>query len=309
LRDDCYIAGGDALTEKWLIFVDTNILLDFYRIPGENAGRQIASLRKHLNSIIVTEQVKMEFLKNRQKLIADMMGQMSAPKKDALPMILTGSRAGKGLTKAMTEHIERHRRAKQRVALILAEPSRYDPVYRGLNPIFSHNGALNLKRPDEQRFEVRELAEKRSALGYPPKKPNDNSLGDALNWEWLIKCAQRSEAANVLIVSRDGDYGITQGENVILNDWLKAEFVARVKPARKIELTNKLTVALKKLAEAVTPEDEAAETSVIQAPIQSENWLGQRLQLLEGMTPDEYLKLHNAWESVENARRRRRSFF
>jgi hypothetical protein len=297
------------LTDKWLIFVDTNIMLDFYRIPGENAGRQIASLRKHLNSIIVTEQVKMEFLKNRQKVIADMMGQMSAPKKDPLPMILTGSRAGKGLAKAMNEHQERHKLAKQRIALILAEPSRYDPVYRGLHPIFSHNGALNLKRPDKQRFEMRELAERRFKLGYPPRKGNDTSLGDALNWEWLIKCAQRFGDRNVLIVSRDGDYGVAQGDSAILNDWLKAEFRARVKPARKIELTNKLTVALKKLAEAVTPEDEAAETSVIQAPMQSENWLGQQLQFLEGMTPEEYLKLHNAWESVEAARRRRRAIF
>ena len=73
------------MAESWLIFVDTNIMLDFYRKPGENAGRQIASLRKHLNSIIVTEQVKMEFLNNRQKAISEMLEQMAAPRTAPLP--------------------------------------------------------------------------------------------------------------------------------------------------------------------------------------------------------------------------------
>lgn len=33
--------------EKWFVFVDTNILLDFYRLGGEAAGRQLNALEKH----------------------------------------------------------------------------------------------------------------------------------------------------------------------------------------------------------------------------------------------------------------------
>jgi|GEM_PF-3539282 len=207
----------------------------------------------------------MEFLNNRQKAISEMLEQMAAPRTTPLPMILSGSRAGKALTKAMNEAVKRHKEAKKRAELILSEPSRYDPVYQGLNRIFSHSGPLNLKRPNKERFEVRDMAERRFKLGYPPRKTKDTSFGDALNWEWLIKCTQASENANLLIVSRDGDYGLPQGEGAILNDWLKTEFEARVKPTRKIELTPKLTVALKKLAEIVTPEDEAVETAVLEA--------------------------------------------
>ena len=94
-------------------------MLDFYRKPGENAGRQIASLRKHLNSIIVTEQVKMEFLNNRQKAISEMLEQMAAPRTAPLPMILSGSRSGKALTKAMNDAVKRHKEAKKRAELIL----------------------------------------------------------------------------------------------------------------------------------------------------------------------------------------------
>lgn len=113
---------------------------------------------------------------------------------------------------------------------------------------------------------MRDAAQRRYQLGYPPRKPSDTSIGDAINWEWLIRCAQTTENSNVLIVSRDGDYGLTEGDDPTLNDWLKAEFEARVKPTRKIELTNRLTVALKRLAEVVSPEDEAAEKSVLEAP-------------------------------------------
>jgi hypothetical protein len=59
---------------------------------------------------------------------------------------------------------------------------------------------------------------------------------------------------------------------VILNDWLKAEFAARAGRKRKIEITNKLTVALRKLAETVAPEDEEAEKTVLSAPMDSEEW-------------------------------------
>ena len=164
------------MPENWLIFVDTNIMLDFYRKPGESAERQIASLRKHVNSIIVTEQVKMEFLNNRQKAISEMMDQMAAPKPLPLPMILSGSRSGKALTKAMNDAVKRHKEAKKRAELILAEPNRYDPVFQGLNRIFSHKGPLNLKRPNEERFEIRERAERRFKLGYPPSGIN-HTLG------------------------------------------------------------------------------------------------------------------------------------
>jgi hypothetical protein len=53
----------------------------------------------------------------------------------------------------------------------------------------------------------------------------------------------------------------------VLNDWLKAEFKKRIGARRKILLTNKLTVALKRLDEIVTQADEEAERQVLSKPI------------------------------------------
>ena len=54
------------MPEKWIIFVDTNIFLDFYRLGGESAERQLKALERHVDRIITGDQVRMEFLKNRQ---------------------------------------------------------------------------------------------------------------------------------------------------------------------------------------------------------------------------------------------------
>jgi hypothetical protein len=61
--------GGKAKPKKWLVFIDANILLDFYRQAGESAIRQLKALEKHRESLILGDQLSMEFLKNRQAAI------------------------------------------------------------------------------------------------------------------------------------------------------------------------------------------------------------------------------------------------
>ena len=73
----------------WLVFVDTNIFLDLYRQGGENAERQLAALERHKDSLIVGEQVKMEYLKNRQKVIVQGQKNIKNPDKPFVPPILS----------------------------------------------------------------------------------------------------------------------------------------------------------------------------------------------------------------------------
>jgi len=133
--------------------------------------------------------------------------------------------------------------------------------------IFDHESPFNLRRPDKRRFEIRRLARKRCSLGYPPRKPNAISLGDSIHWEWIIACARPSERErhDVMIVSRDGDFGATLGKISIINDWLLREFKERVSPQRQIVLLTRLTDALKKLDEHVNPADVKAEDRIIKS--------------------------------------------
>jgi rRNA-processing protein FCF1 len=60
------------MSAMYLIVVDTNILLDFYNVRGRESG---LSILKHIDDnrdrFITTNQVEMEFKKNRQRVIVD----------------------------------------------------------------------------------------------------------------------------------------------------------------------------------------------------------------------------------------------
>ena len=100
-------------------------------------------------------------------------------------------------------------------------------------------------------------------LGYPPRKKNDSSIGDAINWEWLIQCAKDS-GKDIILVTRDSDYGEIYNNESFLNDWLLQEFKERVSMKRKIFITTRLAEAFKKVSLVVTEEMEKEEERIIQ---------------------------------------------
>jgi hypothetical protein len=111
---------------------------------------------------------------------------------------------------------------------------------------------------------IQHLARERFIIGYPPRKPGDTSMGDAVNWEWIIHCAKEANK-NVVLVSRDSDYGYRYGGDPILNDWLVQEFRERVGHKNKVFLTNRLTHAFELADVTVNKKEIADENKVIDA--------------------------------------------
>lgn len=254
----------------WLVFVDTNILLDFYRLSGESATRQMQALERHQDRLITSEQIRMEFLKNRQKVVLESKNKFLKPNQIFVPPVIKDLQRTKMLPKHVNDAVKAHAQLTSKIEDILRDPSRHDPVYQSFMRIFTSDSELNLKRPNNLRFVIRRLARKRFLLGYPPRKSTDVSIGDAINWEWIIWCAQKSkEKQNIVIVSRDSDYGIIYDGKPILNDWLFREFRDRVSQKRKIVLTNRLTESLKFLDEQILPEDESEETKILEEDLGS----------------------------------------
>jgi PIN domain len=249
---------------KWLVFVDTNIFLDFYRLGGDSAKRTLANLESHSGALILTDQVWMEFLKNRQKVILQALKDITKPTDKEMPALLHDARAAKLLTKHQKLAVTHYKRVIQQIEAILKNPSQRDPVYKSLQRLFGLDSAFSLRRPDKKRYSVRRLAVKRFSLGYPPRKDDTLRLGDSINWEWIIECANASkEKAKVLIVSRDGDFGAQHSQETFLNDWLRTEFKERVSRQRKIELTNRLSTALKRLDATVSQSDVEEENRIL----------------------------------------------
>jgi len=247
-----------------LIFIDTNIFLDFYRIQGESRLSMLEHISRNSDIIITSNQVQMEFKKNRQKVMVDSWKQLQTPNWSGLtaPAFLADTQLAKAIIKNSRYLEDQHKRLKNQLSVNLKNPSKYDKVFKAMEKLFDNNGPYNLTRNKSIRYKIRGLARKRFMLGYPPRKDSDTSIGDAINWEWIIQCAQ-SSMRNIIIVSRDNDYGVSHDKDMILNDWLLEEFKERVSRRRKIMLTGRLTYAFKTISVPVTQEEEREETRLI----------------------------------------------
>jgi len=250
-----------------LIFVDTNIYLDFYRVSGTDAT---LSILKHFDEnhdrIITTSEVEMEYKKNRQRVIIKSLSNLKPRDSSNLivPTFLKESKRNKSILKTQKCLSDQIRKLKDRTAKLLESPERNDPVYMALQRLFKAKGDCHLTRTEKVRFQIRELAQKRFVLGYPPRKPSDTSMVDAINWEWIVYCAQHC-SDDIVIVSRDSDYGVHHEGMSILNDWLLLEFKERVSRKRSVLFTNRLTVAFKQASISVSTEEERAEQELFES--------------------------------------------
>lgn len=127
--------------------------------------------------------------------------------------------------------------------------------------MFDFQSQIRFEEGFQSDSEIYKFAKKRFFLGYPPRKDKDNSIGDAVNWEWIIKCGIET-GKNIIIVSRDGDFGSADTE-LGLNDWLKSEFQQRVGKSQEISLTNKLNDAFKQIGLKVTKQMEEEESRIL----------------------------------------------
>lgn len=239
-----------------LVFIDTNIFLDFYRMgSGQGALRQLALLNQVNDKIITTYQVEMEYKKHRQEMVVETHNQLkgvSSEHKNFSPLLLD-SQAVSVIKKDIANIERQQKKIRERMDKILLNPSLNDPIYKSLQRLFKSSSDLNLNRDKEIRHSIRRRAQKRFFLGYPPRKTSDNSIGDAVNWEWIVHCAAQHKS-DVTIVSRDNDFGISHNKKRYINDWLKQEFKERV-GRREIFLTSSLMSALGELKVKISQQD------------------------------------------------------
>lgn len=250
-------------TIQQLLFVDANIWLDFYRARTEAGLALLKHLEAVSDKIIVSHQLEMEFKKNRQAAILEGMQELKPPQHIARPGLFSDAKAVKAMQKGLKQAETRVRTLKARYVRALENPAVHDPVYKICQRIFHKEDDLTLKRGNKLRYTIRRKAFRRFLLGCPPRKRNDTSIGDAINWEWMIYCAIKRKA-ELVIVSRDSDYGIPYENKSYVNDHLKQEFSERVSRKRELLLYGKLSDALKHFAVPVTSDEEKEEDLLIQ---------------------------------------------
>jgi hypothetical protein len=252
---------------EYSLFIDTNILLDFYRIRNESGLKLLTPLDKLHDRLITTYQVEMEFKKNRHSAIGESLRNLKSPTKAQHAAFLADTTAATKLDDTIDDADKRVRKMRKRLERILAKPTTHDPVYRVIQRLFTNQSDLNLRRDNIKRRAVKRSAYRRFTLGYPPRKTSDTSAGDAFNWEWIITVA-KDTGCHVIIVSRDSDFGTELDHGVYVNDWLIQEFRDRVAKSRQLKLYTRLSSALKAVNVAVTKETAEEEEKVAVAATQ-----------------------------------------
>jgi hypothetical protein len=272
-----------------LLFIDTNIWLDFYRARTEAGLALLKSVEAVSDRIIVSFQLESEFKKNRQAAIIEGMQELKAPTQIQRPGLFSDAQATKMLNKSVKDAEKRVRSLKVRLARAIENPSAHDPVYQACQRIFHKDDHLVLSRASKLRYTIRRKAVRRFLHGCPPRKKNDTSIGDAFNWEWMIHCANENNA-ELVIVTRDSDYGITFDNKAYINDHLKQEFSERVSKKRKILLYPRLSDALKHFEVPISKQEEEAETEIVSISPSPENadstlkLSNRAVELTEGLT-------------------------
>ncbi|MEW5903038.1 MAG: PIN domain-containing protein [Pseudomonadota bacterium] len=249
---------------KKLIFVDTNIWLDFYRARTEAGLTLLDHLEKVSDRLIVHYQLEMEYKRNRQAAIIEGMHELKPPTHIPRPGMFSDAKTAKALQGDIKAATSRVKALKAKLGKALADPVNHDPVYKACQRLFHAETNLVLTRNDPFRHVIRRRAFRRFMHGCPPRKKGDTSIGDALNWEWMIECALRNEA-ELVIVSRDSDYGALFEDKAYINDHLRQEFSERVSRRRKILLYTKLSEALKHFEIPVTDEEAKEEEAIVKS--------------------------------------------
>jgi len=251
----------------FLIFVDTNILLDFYRVRAGDATLELLDLIDRNPGLFITNRiVEMEFKKHRQAAILESYQALKSAQWGAptLPAFLARSRQSGALRKSRKQVETLLKTLKARALRVLRDPTRHDRVYRTFQKLRRHQSRWNLtQQKPEASAAVYKSARRRFECGAPPRKVGDTSMGDAIHWEWILRCAKES-GKGVVIVSRDGDYGRAIEGEVMLNDWLVQEFRQRVSRKRRLVLTDKLSAGLAAAGIAVTKKQRESEQRFVQ---------------------------------------------
>ena len=187
------------------VFIDTNILLNFFHFTKEEIdalSNVFASHEHGAATVHLTQQVCDEFFRNRENKIKDALKKFKDVKFAAqLPAFMKQYEEYEQIRQKSTELQELTKAISQKVDL--------DVVENGLLTDALIKDIFAKSNPIPTTPELFARAQMRMALGNPPGK--NGSLGDSVNWISLLDAVP--DGQNLHVISEDGDYYSTLDEN------------------------------------------------------------------------------------------------
>ena len=203
------------------LFIDSNIFLSFYYLTNEDLDEleKLTALLKRKNlTLYLTEQVRDEFARNRERKIDEAMKKLRKHRFNLeFPHICTGYSEYETLRDGLLECDNAHKTLMDRLeGDIESEELAADKI---IAEVFSFARCTNTTPALIDRARVRK------EVGNPPGKAK-RSLGDEINWEMLLEEVPDSE--DLYLITEDADFMSRLNEQR-LNPFLASEWEAKKK--------------------------------------------------------------------------------
>lgn len=187
------------------LFIDTNILLSFYHFTSEDLeelNKLVVLLKQKKVKLYLLEQIVDEFQRNRENKIMDALKQLQESRlKLELPQLCKDFEEYPTLKELQKEYEKQRSTSVDKIMKNVVEHTlKADKTIKDL-----FEKAKRLPTDDDQMAKARVRME----VGNPPWK--NRSLGDAINWETLLKHVLVGE--NLYFVTSDKDYSSSVDQN------------------------------------------------------------------------------------------------
>jgi predicted nucleic acid-binding protein len=197
------------------VFIDTNILLNFFHFTKDevDALSNVFATHQHGSATVhLTEQVRDEFMRNRENKIKDAIKKFKEVRFTAqLPSFMKSYEEYESIRKLSVE--------LQRQAKSIMEKAEVDIAARNILADHLIKDIFENSQPVETTAAVFAAASMRMAIGNPPGK--NSSIGDAINWTVLLSSVPDGEDLHV--ISEDGDFYSSLNENqahpFLVDEW------------------------------------------------------------------------------------------
>lgn len=273
-----------------MLFIDTNILLDMYGMTGPDLDelRQLVKLVEDGKvGLLLTQQVVDEFWRRREGVIADAMKRFGESRvRPTIPNLIRSYPESTDLKEAV---------------------ARVNSIVKDLSDKANLDTASNSLKADEiilQLFEAAEIApvaegivaasRLRADIGNPPGKRG--SLGDAINWEWLLSLELEPATSELIILSADADFA-SELEGEKLREFLRVEWFAR-HPKCALRLERSLAKWLQRDFPEIKLTDEAEKDVAIEKLEDAWDFAATRTRLQDvapEVEPDAIERLEDAY--------------
>lgn len=224
------------------IFIDTNIILDFYRINNKNSINEILKeIKKYKKYFISTKQSQDEFLRNRDRTITDFIEEI---KKQNYKVHINNVIA---TLDSYTEYHDSIIKANTNTRKIIEELNKLieNPDIDLIYKIYLDLNETAYNRTNE----IIERAYRRKIIGNPPTSKKE-TCGDEIIWETLLDCCND----DLIIVSRDSTFSTNY-------NFLKSEF--KKDKNRTLKVVDSITKAIELNQENPPKELELVESDLI----------------------------------------------